>query len=394
MLLSGMNFLIFLNFDHLKSSHPKYLPHNQVQLVRGGREYFELLLRLIDEAQYSIHLQTYIFDSDETGNTVSDALINAAGRGVKVYILVDSFGSQHLHPDAIQRFKGSGIFIRKFQAFLKTKKFYLGRRLHHKVVVVDAYKCTVGGINISNRYNDTDESPAWLDWALYVEGEVGPALEDICKTRLRLRYKTDHDVPKTRFQCNVRISVNDWVRRKRQIYASYLEMIRNSKTEIIIMSAYFLPGRNFRKYLAAAIKRGVKVTVILTGATDVFLMKYAERFMYRWLFNHQVTVYEYRKTILHAKLALCDDNWMTVGSFNINNLSAFASVELNLDVQNESCVCEAKKKIQKVIEEECTLVTETKFVKKYNSFHRTVHKLSYQMFRFLFFLSTRQPGDR
>jgi cardiolipin synthase len=378
----------------LKTSHPKYFQHNQVQLVRGGKDYFTLLLTLIDESQFSIHLQTYIFDGDETGIAVSEALINAAGRGVKVYMLLDSYGSQHLHADAIQRFKDAGILIKKFKPFLKTKKFYLGRRLHHKVVVVDSYKCTVGGINISNRYNDTEEGPAWLDWALYVEGEVGPALEDICKTRLRLRYKTDHEIPKIKPECKVKISVNDWARRKRQIYASYLEMIRNAKTEIIIMSAYFLPGRNFRKYLAAAIKRGVKVTVILTGSTDVFLMKYAERFMYRWLFKHGVKVYEYRKTILHAKLALCDDNWMTVGSFNINNLSAFASVELNLDIENVSCVCDAKAKIQKVIDEECTLVTEKKFEKKYNSFHRTVHRVSYQLFRFLFFLSTRQPGDR
>ena len=349
---------------------------------------------MIDNAESTIHLQTYIFDDDETGNRVLEGLIKASARGVKVFMLLDSYGSQHLSAAAIARLIDSGIFVRKFKTFFKTRRFYLGRRLHHKIVVVDSFKSTVGGINISNRYNDTVEGPAWLDWALYVEGDVGEALEDICKSRLRLKYRSESKVPSVKGNCSVRISVNDWVRRKHQIYSSYLDMIANAKSEIMIMSAYFLPGRQFRKSVAAAVKRGVNVTVILTGDTDVFLMKYAERFMYRWLFDQHIRVYEYRKTILHAKLALCDENWMTVGSFNINNLSAFASVELNLDIENKECVCEAKARILDVIEKDCVLVTEKKFEKKYNAFHRTVHRASYQLFRFLFFLSTRQPGDR
>ncbi len=136
----------------------------------------------------------------------------------------------------------------------KGKKFYLGRRLHHKVVVIDSFQCLVAGLNISDRYNDTDKGPAWLDWALYVEGNIGELLVRICTRRYQGRFT--HPLlsrPKPLSldgivkDCLVRARTNDWIGRKWQISRTYLEMFKTSKKSIIIMSPYFLPGIIFRR---------------------------------------------------------------------------------------------------------------------------------------------------
>jgi cardiolipin synthase len=380
---------------HLKKHKSDYLHHNKVQLVRGGQEYFHLLEQMIDNARETIHLQTYIFDEDETGITIAEALIRAAIRGVNVYVLLDGYGSQKLSVTLMQRFKNAGIFFRRFQPLFKSRKFYLGRRLHHKVAVVDCWSGMVGGINISDRYNDTPEAPAWLDWALYVEGEIAPELEKICKSRLRLRKKLISRFPehlKPKEICDVAIRVNDWYRRKREIYRSYLRIFREATDEITIMSAYFLPGRLFRKEIEKAVKRGVKIKVVMTGDADVYMIKYAERYIYRWLLKNGIEIYEYQKNVLHAKLAVADRQWVTVGSFNVNNLSAFVSIELNLEVSNAPFAVSVHHRLEEIIKKDCIKVTEKKFIKQFNMLARLGHKASYEIFRFLFFLSTRQTG--
>src|SRR5579862_3089488 len=113
-----------------------YTHHNRVRLVHGGKDYFSTIVTLIDGAQSSIHLQTYIFDGDETGQLVSAALLRAAERKVEVFVLLDGYASQHLHKDIIAGWKAAGIRFRWFWQLFKSKKFYLGRRMHHKVVVV------------------------------------------------------------------------------------------------------------------------------------------------------------------------------------------------------------------------------------------------------------------
>jgi cardiolipin synthase A/B len=351
---------------------------------------------MIDEASESIHVQTYIFDEDSTGISLADALIRAAERGVKVYVLVDGYGSQGLPDTFIKKLTDAGIYFSKFQPLYKSRRFYLGRRLHHKIVVIDSNRCTVSGLNISDRYNDTPEASAWLDWVLYVEGQVAGVLEEICVHRLRVRPKRNHAHKKLKIEDGVypvRVRVNDRLLGKRQIYNTYLQMFRESTTELIIMSAYFLPGREFRRNIIRAVRRGVKIKVVMTGNADVFLVKYAERYIYRWLFKNKIQVYEYRKNVLHAKIAVCDDELMTVGSYNVNNLSAFASIELNLDVKHETFVKEAKERLNEIIKTDCVQITEKKFNRQFNFISRFAHRGAYEIFRFLFFLSIKQRGD-
>lgn len=370
-----------------------YFPHNKVNLLRGGKDFFSLLHQLINEAQHSIHLQTYILDEDETGKAVAEALIHAAKRKVNVFVLVDGYASQKLSSSFITTMTDAGIRFRRFEPLLKSKHFYFGRRLHHKVVVIDSYHSLVSGLNISDRYNDLPDQPAWLDWAIHSKGEITPVLEAICKKRIKYhlyRIKDEHFEEPLRIKdkCLVRVRVNDWVQNQRQISISYLEMLRQASSHLIIMSPYFLPGNELRKQMARAAKRGVKIKVILTGVSDVFIAKWAERYVYQWLLRNHIEIHEYQKNVLHGKMATYDGKWTTVGSYNVNNLSAFASIELNLDVDNIDFTQKAEQQMNDIITKDCIQITEEKYKNRNGLFRKLIHWLSYESLLLLLFLTT------
>lgn len=369
---------------------------NKVKLVRGGKDYFTTLIEMIRTATQSIHIQVYIFVADETGHIIAGELIKAAGRGVKVYILADGYASKDLPKAFIQTLRDAGIQFRFFEPLLRSEYFYLGRRLHHKIVVTDGYFGLVGGINISNNYNDLQDEPSWLDWALFVEGEASRELMKVCislwlKPTLRLKKRTlihelAGELPKEK--CEVRIRRNDWVKRKNQISRSYVEMMQKAGSHIIIMSSYFLPGRIIRHNLSRAAKRGIDISVIVTGESDVRLAKHAERYMYRWLLKRKIKLFEYTKNILHGKLATCDSKWVTIGSYNVNDISAYASVELNLDVRNEAFASTVQKRLEEIITKDCVQVTEEAYTNKYNFIKRFQQYCSYWIVRILYYLFT------
>lgn len=375
--------------------NPAYTIHNEVSLVKGGHEYFTLLLKLIRTSKISIHFHVYIYDDDETGTEVADALLEAAGRGVDVYLLIDGYASRPMSDSFRQRLLDGGVHFRMFEPIFQTSHFYFGRRLHHKIVVVDSFHSLVGGINISNKYNDYDGQPAWLDWALYARGEVAMELLKVqakfwTKSRTKARrILTAEQIPLTLpHRCNVRMRRNDWVQNKTQITASYFEMFRTAKSHITIMSSYFIPGLLFQKRLARACKRGVQVKLILAGISDIRLTKHAERYVYGWLFRHNIRVFEYQKSVLHGKLATYDNEWATIGSYNVNNISAFASVELNLDVQDPDFASKLQRRLDEIIEKDCVEVTEAHYESKFSFPHRVVQWLSYSIVRVLFYLFT------
>src|SRR6478736_5794524 len=151
-----------------RKSRLVYTSANQLKLVRGGVHYFQTLIKLINSARTSVHIQIYIFAEDNTGKEVAEALKNAAKRGVKIFLLVDGYASQSLSSDFIEDLKSNGIQFNQFEPIFRRRDFYFGRRMHHKIVVVDGEQGLVGGINISDRYNDVADEPAWLDWAAHV----------------------------------------------------------------------------------------------------------------------------------------------------------------------------------------------------------------------------------
>lgn len=378
-------------FPAILKQAPEYFPCSHLRLVRSGYEYFELLESLIHSAKQVIHLQTYIYEDDETGERITKALEEAASRNVKVYLLVDGYASQGLTDEYIKRLQTSGVHFKFFDPLLRSKHFYLGRRLHHKVVTIDDRFAMVGGINISNNYNDTVHDAAWLDWALYVEGEVASALRTICARRVMSakETKTQSILPQSvKGKYQIRIRINDWVRRKREITLSYLDMLRKANSHVTIMSSYFLPGKEVRRQLSLAAKRGVKIRVVMGKRSDIAMARYAERYMYRWLLRNKIEIYEYLPKILHSKMATCDSQWLTVGSYNVNNISAYASIELNLDLRDPEFVRHVEERLNKIIELDCLLVTEDDYKMHTTLWDQFLQRSAYDIFRFLLFVFT------
>jgi cardiolipin synthase len=374
---------------------PGYTSNNRAMLIRGGKDYFSKLLELIRNASHSIHLHVYIFDADETGKTVADALIEAANRKVEVYLLFDGYASKNVPPSLVEEFDKAGIHFRMFEPVFQTSNFYFGRRMHHKFIVVDARHSMVGGINISNKYNDRDNTPAWLDWALYAEGDVSIELLKVSiqlwsKSYWKARkiWKRQELPPRIPDKCRIRVRRNDWVQRKTQISRSYFEMFKKANEEITIMSSYFIPGYLFRNNLLKACRRNVKIKVILAGTSDIKLAKHAERYIYGWLLRHGIEIYEFEKTVLHGKLATYDSEWATIGSYNVNNISAFASIELNLDVHDKDFATHLQNRLNAIIADDCVPITKEDYNTRFNIFHRFLQWASYNIVRVLFYLFT------
>jgi len=369
----------------IKSS--QYSSRNRVRLIKGGLSYFSLLQELIDKATESIYLQYYIFEDDETGMEVITALRAALRRGVSVYLHIDAYASQGLDKRTLAAMREAGIYVKRFGPLLKSKHFYFGRRMHHKVVVVDGIYSLVGGINISNRYNDMPGDPAWLDMALYCEGEASFTLQTNCrllwgaKRRLPVttREKVDEfcdQIPESEHTF-VRVRRNDWVKRKNEISGSYLEMFRKAESNITIMCSYFLPGMLFRRKILQCRKRGVQVKVILAGNSDVMIAKHAERYLYDWMLKNNIEIYEYQETVLHAKLAVYDSAWVTIGSYNVNNISAYASLELNMDVKDNRFAGLVEEELAGIIRANCKKITAENYTASTGFFRKLWQRFCY-----------------
>jgi len=366
----------------------QYTTKNRISLVHSGEDYFSLLFKLIEKAKQVIHLQTYIYENDETGRRVAVALKDAAKRGVSVYLHVDGYASQKLRGEFRNGLENAGVYFKFFEPLLKSRHFYFGRRLHQKIFVVDGLYSLVGGLNIGDRYNDMPNEKAWFDVALYSEGEISYQLHLICNAMWRKRRKLKDKIEKKDVDefCesilkderqNVRVRQNDWVKRKSEVWNTYRMLFAKANESITIMSSYFLPGRTYRKLLSRAAAKGVKVRVILAGKSDVPISKNAERYLYDWLLQKNIEIYEFETSVLHAKMSVADNDMVTIGSFNVNNISAYASLELNLDVKSKEFAEHIQDVMNNLIAKDCKQITVENYRSSTNIFRRIWHKASY-----------------
>jgi cardiolipin synthase len=372
--------------------------NNQVKLIKGGNEYFSMMLQLINSANNIIHLQTYIYENDETGKCITNALIEASHRKVKVYLLVDGYASQSLNSTFIKEIKKAGIHFRFFEPLFKRKSFYFGRRLHHKVLLTDNNYGLIGGINISNRYNDMPDKKAWFDFSILLEGA---SIQELCKIcwntwfgfkRNHIHYNcsgNNKNVPlNIDVHADVRIRRNDWIRRKNEISETYIEMLYYAQKEVTIICSYFLPGRVLRRILKNTANKGIKIDIIIAGPSDIWIAKNAERWLYDFLLRNKINIYEYQPSVLHAKMAYCDDEWLTIGSYNINDISTYASIELNVDVRNRIFVETVKNEIEEIKRINCIKISNKKHLNDKNAIKQLIRWLSWHTFQIIFHLVT------
>ena len=356
---------------------------DHIQLLHSGEEYFYQLTKMIENAQREIHLQTYIFENDETGNSVASCLKKAAERKVKVYVLLDAFGSSVLPDNFVQDLIQHGILIRFFLPLFSLNNFYLGRRMHHKVVVVDGKTALIGGINIADKYHGSKELEPWLDYAVKLDCPVSADLQKLCSDYFFKKGSFKKIKPVFHSAGSgtlIGIIQNDWLKRKTEVCDAYTNAILQAKKEIVLLGSYFLPGIKMSKALKKASNRGVKIIVILAGVSDVPLVHRATEHLYSTFIGQGIEVYEWNKSVLHGKAAVVDNQWATIGSFNLNSLSCYGSIEMNVGIYSTDFAEALRSDFNKVILE-CRKVTKINLKKRASILNRLEDWFSYQMIR-------------
>jgi len=373
------------------SSKHEYKNGHSIELLQSGEPFFAAFEKAVDEAEHYIHFQTYIIDEDETGLRIINALIRASERGVRVYLLLDAFGTGYLTGSLIKRIEGAGILFRFFSPTFITKGFHLSLRLHHKVMLADGTTAIIGGMNIADRYHGTSDAKAWLDFALKIQGPECAHILDILR---RLWNKTfiPHEERSyetvnnpVAFKDNVMLKAvqNNWYRNKIEILKSYRSAIRHSHNRMILLSGYFLPGRNERRLLRNASRRGVDIKIVLSAESDTPMFKRATNFLYSFILRNNISIYEYLPSNLHAKVATVDGKWSTIGSYNLNHLSDYGSIELNVDISDSRFTRKFEELLIRIIKKDCRQVTFEDYLRRRTWFSKLSDWFSYQMIRIL-----------
>ena len=342
----------------------RFLAGNRIALLRSGGEYFPALVGAIDRAEREVWLETYIFADDDAGRIVAAALCRAAQRGARVRVLVDGWGARHYLTRSLEStLVAAGVALLKYRPEVAPWQFrsHRLRRLHRKLCAVDGRVAFVGGINVIDDANTPGHRPPRVDFAVSVEG---PVLRSIVLTMQRVWAINE----RVQFQSSdvplfprpprapriggqtAKFVIRDNLRHRRDIERAYLAAIRTAKQEIVIANAYFFPGIRIRRALIKAAGRGVRVTLLLQARVEFALLHYASRALYGQLLAAGIGIQEYHLSFLHAKVAVVDDAWATVGSSNIDPYSLLMAREANVVVRDPDFSGQLKAELARMIE--------------------------------------------
>lgn len=315
-------------------------PGNQVELLENGEAYFPKVFEALRQARQEILLETFILFEDKVGHELHGILIEAAQRGVKVVVSLDGFGCGELSPGFLGELAQAGVTVQMFDPAPKTLGFRTNwfRRLHRKIVVVDATVGFIGGINFSADHLADFGPEAKQDYAVQV---IGPAVADLhhfalaqsgrpVRTRRGWRRQQRPAWATEEGDGLVRLIYRDNLQHRSDIEEAYLHALRHARQRVVIANAYFFPGYRLLRELRNAARRGVQVQLIMQGQPDVLLAKLAARMLYDYLLKEGVVIHEYCQRPLHGKVALVDEAWSTVGSSNLDPLSLSLNLEANV----------------------------------------------------------------
>lgn len=377
----------------MKNSH--YVEHNHITLLHNGHAYFPKLEAAIETAQFEIYIETYIFEYDAIGIRIAEALKRAARRGVSVHLLLDGFGSQNLSHATIQDMLGTGMQVLIFRPefiFSMPHRYRL-RRMHRKLVTIDAQIAFVGGINIIDDQHNPENLTPRFDYAVLIKGplliQIHAAVRHlwmlVAWVHLKKRWINPIVIKPTIMPCGdqkAMFLIRDNLRHRHDIEHAYLEAIHQAHTEIIIANAYFLPGRKFSNALKNAAQRGVRVELLLQGKIEYRLQHHATQAMYENLLNAGIKIHEYNRSYLHAKVAVIDQHWATVGSSNIDPFSLLLAREANIFVEDQHFADELRSSLKTAIAEESTPVMQIN--KGFFSWHHhAINWLSFHIVRMM-----------
>jgi cardiolipin synthase len=339
---------------------------NKCTLLFDGPQTLSAMLQAIGSARNHINFETYIFDQDELGLKFADALIEKQQQGVTVNILYDSVGTIGVPATFFKRMRDAGIHLIEFNPVNPAKVggegWKLNNRDHRKVLIVDGKVAFTGGINISATYaksslfrsasRPTDKSQVgWRDTHVKIEGPAVRSLQWLFMRQWTSQGK--EELPEADYFPQLVVAGDKAVRvlgsepgGDFEIYKAYALAIQEAKKSIHITSAYFVPDKQTVDALIAAAKRGVDVKIVLPGVSDSGLVFYAGHAAYEDLLEAGVKIYQLKLAVLHAKTAVIDSNWSTVGSTNIDMRSFLHNSEVNVIVMGTAFGTEMEKAFQ------------------------------------------------
>jgi cardiolipin synthase len=305
---------------------------NKITLLWRGKETFQKIFDAVKNAQELLCLEFYIFRDDETGHELSEILKKKASEGVKVYILYDHFGSFGNPLKFWKNLKKTGIHVRASRPFKWTSPFQYVYRDHKKLIIIDGQKAFTGGLNIANEYrgyHPLKRKAPWRDTGIFLEGPIAKSLLDIFKKSWKIWkgvpiHYTKHIEPFQQGLPAIPIFASSAKSRRRMRKLLYYS-INKAQKSIFLTTAYFTPSRRMLQVLENAVSRGVKVTLLLPGKSDILAAHYAGRASFVKLLKAGIEIYNYNGEILHAKTAVFDEIWSVIGSANLD----FRSLRIN-----------------------------------------------------------------
>jgi cardiolipin synthase len=316
----------------------------EAAILVDGANAFPAMLEAIAAARRSICFETYILRSDEIGHRFGDALAERARAGVEVRLLYDDLGSLGLNPIYVDDLRAAGALVTAYNPITPWKRRFglgrLGRRNHRKLLVVDSTVGFTGGLNIGEEYAPVSEGgDGWHDMHVRLGG---PVVLDLERSFRKIWIRAGGDafppvpdpsrVPVGRGTALAMVIDNKEIRSRTGIRRAYLHAIHTARQSILIENAYFIPDLGIRWALRRAVRRGVSVKIVVPAVSDVPAVQWAGRYLYRWLLEAGVRIFAFPDRMMHAKTAVIDSVWSTVGSYNLDYRSLFYNLEIVVEI--------------------------------------------------------------
>lgn len=324
---------------------PTWRDGNRLRLLENGEEYFPRVFAGIAEASVEVFVETFILFDDVVGRRLQQALVAAARRGVRVELTVDGYGSPDLGGAFLREMTGAGVHVHVFdpRPRLFGLRVNLFRRLHRKIVVVDHRRAFIGGLNFAHDHLRDFGEGAKQDYAVEIEGPLVADLRALAAAAVApvthwWHRRASAPPPPSPGRAGTATAMLVWrdnEHHRDEIERRYRDAIRGARREVVLANAYFFPGYRLLRELRNAARRGVAVHLILQGGrADMPLVRWVATTLYDYLLVAGVRIHEYRERPLHAKVAVVDGEWATVGSSNLDPLSLSLNLEANIVVRD------------------------------------------------------------
>lgn len=319
---------------------PALVEGNRVETLLNGDQIFPSMLAAIRSATTSIAFETYIYWSGEIGREFAEALSDRARHGVRVHVLLDWVGSQKMDASSLEAMRDAGVEIEKYHPLSWYSIGKLNNRTHRKLLVIDGRVGFTGGVGIADEWSGDAENPDhWRDTHYRVAGPVVAQMQaafadNWTKVTGRVLHGAEYFPELTsagpHFGQVFKSSTDGG---SESMHLMYLLSIAAADRSIHLAMAYFVPDKLALAALVAAVKRGVKVQIILPGQhTDAQSTRTASRRTWGALLEVGAEIYEYQPTMFHCKVLIVDELWVSVGSTNFDSRSFRLNDEANLNI--------------------------------------------------------------